>query len=246
MKNRLLALLWVGLLAGSSSVWAAGYSGPLDRARVDVSDQGSLQRGAHLFFNYCMGCHSLEHMRYNRVARDLGLTEAQVVDSFIFLTDEDGEKVGPGSLMVNAMPEVYGAEAFGRAPPDLTMVSRVRGNDWLYTFLRSFYLDDKRPLGVNNTVYSNVGMPHVLWELQGWQSKSVADDGSTRLQLVESGQLSGPEYDKAIRDLVGFLSYIGEPVQLQRQRLGIYVMLFLLVFTGLAYLLKKEYWRDIH
>ena len=227
-------------------VHAAGPSVPLDRVKVDVSNQASLQRGAQLFFNYCMGCHSAEYMRYNRVGRDIGLTENEVVQTMIFQTDEDGELVGSGSLMTNAMTAAYGAEAFGKAPPDLTLVTRVRGEDWLYTFLRSFYLDSSRPLGVNNTVFENVGMPHPLWELQGWQQKRETANGDVRLQLVTSGSMTGPEYDRAIRDLVTFMSYLAEPVQLQRQQLGIYVLLFLLVFLVLAYLLKREYWRDVH
>lgn len=246
MKSSAFALLLISLFF-FLPVTAAVYSGPpLDRANVDVSDQASLQRGAQLYFNYCMGCHSLQYMRYSRVGNDLGLTEDQVVDSFIFTTDEEGEKVGVASLMLNAMPDIYGAEAFGRAPPDLTLVARVRGNDWLYTFLRSFYVDESRPLGVNNVIYSNVGMPHVLWELQGWQELVETSNGESRLQILESGALSGPEYDRAIRDLVAFMSYIAEPVQIERQRLGIIVMIFLVFFTGLAYLLKKEYWRDVH
>lgn len=246
MKSSAFALFLISLFF-LLPVTAAVYSGPpLDRANVDVSDQASLQRGAQLYFNYCMGCHSLQYMRYSRVGNDLGLTEDQVVDSFIFTTDEEGEKMGVASLMLNAMPDIYGAEAFGRAPPDLTLVARVRGNDWLYTFLRSFYVDESRPLGVNNVIYSNVGMPHVLWELQGWQELVETANGESRLQILESGALSGPEYDRAIRDLVAFMSYIAEPVQIERQRLGIFVMIFLIFFTGLAYLLKKEYWRDVH
>ncbi|MFO8152714.1 MAG: cytochrome c1 [Thioalkalivibrio sp.] len=228
------------------SLQAADPSVSLDRAPVDVTDQASLQRGAQLFFNYCVGCHSAEYMRYNRLGRDLGLTENQVAQSLIFTTDEQGEPVGVGSLITNAMTPVYAEEAFGVAPPDLTLVSRVRGKDWLYTFLRSFYLDDSRPLGVNNAVYENVGMPNPLWELQGWQEKQVDADGETRLQVIEAGSMSGPEYDRAIRDLVTFLVYLGEPMQIERQRLGMYVLGFLLVFLVLAYLLKKEYWKDVH
>lgn len=243
----LSALIVMGMLAlAPVSLQAAGPSVPLDRVQVDVTNQSSLQRGAHLFFNYCIGCHSAEYMRYNRLGRDLGLTENQLVRSLIFTTDEEGELVGTGSLITNAMTAAYGGEAFGKAPPDLTLVARVRGEDWLYTFLRSFYRDGSRPLGVNNVVFENVGMPHPLWELQGWQEKRVDTDGAVRLRVVEAGSMSGPEYDRAIRDLVTFLSYLAEPMQVDRQRIGIYVMLFLLVFLGLAYLLKKEYWKDVH
>jgi ubiquinol-cytochrome c reductase cytochrome c1 subunit len=246
MKPSIVLLLLAAMALGATGVQAAGPSIPLDSVKVDVSNQASLQRGAKLFANYCMGCHSLEYMRYNRVGRDLGLTENQVIESLIFTTDEDGELVNPGSLMTNAITSNYGDEAFGKAPPDLTLLTRVRSEEWLYTFLRSFYLDESRPLGVNNTVFENVGMPHPLWELQGWQEKRVDANGAVRLQVVEPGSMSGPEYDRAIRDLVTFLSYIAEPMQLDRQRIGIYAMLFLLVFLVLAYLLKKEYWKDVH
>jgi len=246
MKPSIVLLLLAAMTLGATGVQAAGPSAPLDSVKVDVSNQASLQRGAKLFVNYCMGCHSLEYMRYNRVGRDLGLIENQVIESLIFITDEDGELVNPGSLMTNAMTPRYGGEAFGKAPPDLTLLTRVRSEEWLYTFLRSFYLDESRPLGVNNSVFENVGMPHPLWQLQGWQEKRVDANGGVRLQVVEPGSMSGPEYDRAIRDLVTFLSYVAEPMQVDRQRIGIYVMLFLLIFLVVAYLLKKEYWKDVH
>jgi len=246
MKPLIVILSLTVLAMGPVSLQAAGPSVPLDRVAVDVTDQAALQRGARLYFNYCIGCHSVQYMRYNRVGRDLGLTENQVIESMIFTTDEEGELTGPGALITNAMTPEYGEEAFGVEPPDLTLVARVRGEDWLYTFLRSFYLDDARPLGVNNVVYENVGMPNPLWELQGWQEKQVGTNGEARLRVVEAGSMSGPEFDRAIRDLVTFLSYLGEPMQIERQRIGMYVLAFLFVFLGLAYLLKKEYWKDVH
>lgn len=246
MKSLLVSFLLGTMILGAVTAQAAGPSIPLDSVKVDVTDQASLQRGARLFVNYCMGCHSAEYMRYTRVGRDLGLTENQLLTSLIFTTDEEGELVNPGSLMTNAMTTAYGDEAFGKAPPDLTLLTRVRSEDWLYTFLRSFYRDDSRPLGVNNRLFENVGMPHPLWELQGWQEKHVDANGVARLWVVEPGSMSGPEYDRAIRDIVTFLSYLAEPMQIERQRIGVYVMLFLLVFLGLAYLLKKEYWKDVH
>ncbi len=246
MKS-LIAFLALAVMVGVPvALQAAGPSVPLDAVKVDVTNEASLQRGARLYFNYCMGCHSAQYMRYSRVGRDLGLTENQVIHSMIFTTDEDGELVNPGSLITNAMTADYGEEAFGVEPPDLTLVARVRGEDWLYTFLRGFYRDNSRPLGVNNIVFDNVGMPHPLWELQGWQEKHLDANGVSRLRVVEPGRMSGPEYDRAIRDLVTFLSYLAEPMQVERQRIGVYVMLFLIVFLGLAYLLKKEYWKDVH
>lgn len=246
MKSLLLSFLLGMMIFGAVAAQAAGPLMALDEVKIDVTDQASLQRGARLFVNYCMGCHSAEYMRYARVGRDLGLTENQLLASMIFTTDDEGELVNPGSLMTNAMTAAYGDEAFGKAPPDLTLLTRVRSEDWLYTFLRSFYLDDSRPLGVNNRLFENVGMPHPLWELQGWQEKRVDTNGHVRLQVVEPGSMSGPEYDRAIRDIVTFLSYMAEPMQMERQKIGLYVLLFLVAFVGLAYLLKKEYWKDVH
>lgn len=246
MRYISIVLVWVVLTTLTSTAVAAPPAGPLDPVRIDVTDQASLQRGAHVFFNYCMGCHSAQYMRYNRVGRDIGLTENQVVETMIFQTDEDGDLINAGSLMTNAMAKDYGDEAFGKAPPDLTLVARIYGEDWLYTFLRGFYLDASRPLGVNNIVFENIGMPHPLWELQGWQEKQVAEDGSVRLRIVEPGQMTGPEYDLLMRDVVAFMSYLAEPIQADRKRIGVYVMIFLFIFLFMAYLLKKEYWRDIH
>lgn len=225
---------------------AAGYAGDLESANIDVSNEAALQRGAKLFANYCSGCHSTQYMRYKRVGRDIGLTEQQVQENLIFMTDAEGEPVGTGSLMDNAMTEQYGDEAFGNAPPDLTMETRIRGEDWVYTFLKSFYIDESRPLGVNNEVFENVGMPHVLWELQGWQAKVEDDDGHEHLELVRSGSMTPGEYDRAVRDIVTYLAYMGEPIQMDRKRIGLYVLIFLAIFTILAYFLKKEYWKDVH
>ena len=246
--KRLIATLFVAL-AGLTTVpaaSAAGYAGDLPSISVDVSDQAALQRGARLYMNYCMGCHSTQYMRYNRVGQDIGLTEDQVVENFIFTTDEDGELVGAGELMKNAMTDRYADEAFGVTPPDLTMTTRIHGEDWVYAFLKGFYIDESRPLGANNEVFDNVGMPHILWELQGWQEMVVDDDGEERLELVQTGSMSQSEYDRAVRDLVTYLSYMGEPMQLDRQRIGLYVIIFLAIFSILAYFLKKEYWKDVH
>nr|WP_245795314.1 cytochrome c1 [Thioalkalivibrio denitrificans] len=225
---------------------AAGPAVKLDRVSVDITNQASLQRGARIFVNYCMGCHEAQYSRYARVGQDLGLTEEQVRENFIFTRDDRGDPTRVGDLMTNAYPPREAAEAFGVAPPDLTLVARVRGEDWLYTFLRGFYLDPERPFGVNNAVFTNTSMPHVLWELQGWQELVSDDDGDVRLEVAESGSMSRTEYDAMVRDVVTFLSYMGEPVQHQRKMIGIWVLLFLGLFTVLAYLLKKEYWKDIH
>jgi ubiquinol-cytochrome c reductase cytochrome c1 subunit len=251
-KLILIALIFFVAPAG---VMAAGVGAPLDKADIDLHNTDSLQRGAKLFVNYCLNCHSAGYARYNRVAADLGITDEQMSENMVFTTDENGEKSKVGSLMKVAMTEKYAKEAFGTKIPDLTLVARVRGTDWLYTYLRTFYLDDSRPTGMNNLVFPDVGMPHVLWELQGHQKAIVETttdaDGHEHeaivgFETVVPGSMTGPEYDQAVRDLVGFLAYMGEPVQLERQKLGVYVLLFLALLFVVAYFLKKEYWKDIH
>ncbi len=246
MKKQLLAIL---LLVSPALAVASGGEVHLDKAQIDPTNQESLQRGARTFVNYCLSCHSAKYQRYNRMARDLGIPEDVVIDNLMFT----GEKIG--DTMEIAMKPADGAQYFGAAPPDLTLVARVRGVDWLYTYLRTFYLDDTRPFGVNNMVFDKVGMPHVLWELQGWQKpvyETVTDhEGHEHqklvgVELVKQGKLTPAEYDRTVRDLVNFLAYMGEPVKLERQALGVKVLLFLFVLFIITYLLKKEYWKDIH
>ena len=254
----LLALL---LLAGTSAALAS-ESVKLDRMPANLSpdDPVSLQRGAQVYMNYCLGCHSASYMRYNRL-RDLGLTEQQIRDNLIFT----GAKVG--ELMKNGMDAKDAKEWFGAPPPDLTVIARSRassagsGADWLYTYLRSFYRDPSRPTGWNNTVFPNVGMPHVLYGLQGQQVLATEVQHLPRrsgkkedalpvevqaLVLEKPGALDAAEYDRLVADLVNFLVYMGEPVQQYRKQLGLYVLLFLGVLFVLAYALKKEYWKDVH
>jgi len=246
MKKHLLAIL---LLVSPAFALASSGDIHLDHANIDPTNKDSLQRGAKIFVNYCMGCHSAKYQRYNRLAHDLGMREEDVMENLMFT----GEKTG--DQMDIAMTSAMGKKWFGAAPPDLTLVTRVRGADWLYTYLRTFYQDASRPFGVNNRVFDNVGMPNVLWQLQGVQNavyKTVTDDEGhehqvfERLELVEAGAQSAEDFDATVRDLVNFLDYMGEPVKLQRQSLGIKVMLFLLLFFVVAYLLKKEYWKDVH
>ena len=246
MKKLIIAFL---MAAAPVLGLASGGEAHLDHAHVDVSDQASLQRGAKYFVNYCLSCHSAKYQRYNRMAKDLGLTEDEVKENLMFATD----KIGEG--MTIAMPPEKSAKWFGNPPPDLSVIARARGVDWIYTYLRSFYLDGSRPFGVNNIVFPDVGMPHVLWELQGMQKavykmeKDTAGNDTEvfdHFELVEPGSLTPEEYDAVARDLTTFLSYIGEPIQLERKHLGIWVLLFISVFFVLAYLLKKEYWKDVH
>lgn len=245
MKRLVFLICSACLLAATAH---ASSKVELDDPNIDLTDQAALQNGAKYFVNYCFGCHSLQYQRYESLVDDLGITEKQLEANFLF-----GSKT-PTDQMTNSMPAGNAENWFGAPPPDLSVIARSRGPDWLYTFLRSFYLDESRPLGVNNLVFEKVGMPHQLWELQGWQKlveTTTTDDAghehtSHELELVEAGEMTPAEYDQAVRELVTFLTYVGEPVKLERQRLGIFVLLFLAVFAVIAYILKKEFWRDVH
>ena len=246
MKKQLLAIL---LLVSPMLALASSGEVHLDKARIDPANKESLQRGARTFVNYCLSCHSAKYQRYNRLARDLGMSETDVLENLMFT----GEKIG--DTMDIALSSKDAKKYFGAAPPDLTLVARVRGVDWLYTYLRTFYLDDSRPFGVNNLVFDKVGMPHVLWELQGWQKPIYETETDSEghehkkvvgLELVEPGSQTPAEYDRTVRDLVNFMAYMADPVKLERQALGVKVLLFLFVLFIITYLLKKEYWKDVH
>ena len=247
MKKIILALAVLALPA--LSVASGGEDYQLLTAPIDSHNKASLQRGAKLFVNYCMGCHSLEHQRYNRMARDIGLTDEQVKENLIFT----GAKVG--DTMKNAMNKSEAKGWFGVVPPDLTLIARSRGVDYLYTYLLTFYEDPSRPFGVNNAAFPNAGMPHVLWELQGMQKpvyeKHKNAEGHevetlTGFELVQPGSMNPPQFKESMADLVNFLSYVGEPIKLERQRIGVWVILFLALAFVVFYLLKKEYWKDVH
>lgn len=245
MKKWLLALL----MLSSSAVFAADSSIELESADNDLRNKASLQRGAKLFMNYCFGCHSTMYQRYERVATDLEIPNDLMLQNLVF---DPNAKIG--DLMDNAMSHDNAVDYFGTAVPDLTLAARVRGTDWLYTYLLSFYQDPARPFGVNNLLYPNVGMPHVLEELQGTPVKvteQIEINGERVEQIIGTeslgnGELSIDEYDSAIRDLVNFLDYSAEPVKLERQSLGYWVIGFFVIFLILSVLLKKEYWRDVH
>ena len=218
----------------------------LDPANTDVSDTAALQRGAKYFVNYCLGCHSAQYVRYNRLGTDLGLTEAQLVENIMFT----GER--PFDTMTNSMNPVDAARWFGVAPPDLSLIARSRGTDYLYNFLRGFYRDDSALSGSNNLWLANTAMPHVLWELQGTRDAVFIEPEEFGLPIFEHfepvtpGTLSEVEYDELVRDIVTFLDYIGEPMQLERRALGVRVIGFLLIFLVIAVMLKREVWRDVH
>lgn len=247
MTKILAVLLLVPALAFGAEEGVA-----LDRAPINAHDTASLQRGARVFVNYCLNCHSASYMRYNRL-QDIGLSEKQILDNFVF----SGGKVG--DLMKTAIDPKDAKEFFGAAPPDLTVIARSRasgagsGADWLYTYLRGFYRDSTRPTGWNNTVYHNVGMPHVLWELQGEQvmkEEKVRADGYMatveRPVMDKPGKLSALEYDQLVGDLVNYMVYMGEPAAETRKKAGMLVLLVLGLMIGLIYALKKEFWKDVH
>ena len=246
MKNRLFAILLITAPLVAPALAFGGHGPELEHSGIDLKDKASLQRGAKYYVNYCQGCHSLQYMRYNRMAQDIGITEAQLTKNLLF-----GD-ARAGDLMTNSLRPEDGEKWFGTAIPDLTLVTRWRTPDWVYTYLKSFYLDDSRPYGVNNLVFPDVGMPHGLAQLQGVQEAVYAGGGHegdghiTGLKLVEPGTLTPEEYDNMARDITNFLTYVGEPIKLERRRLGIYVLLFLAVLGYLSYLLKKEYWKDVH
>ncbi|MDO4877671.1 MAG: cytochrome c1 [Neisseria sp.] len=261
MKNTLKKWL-VAAVAAASASWAgaAGHAA-YEPVEIDLGDQVSLQRGAQIFSNYCLSCHSAANMRFNRL-KDIGLTDEEIKKNLMFT----GEKVG--DVMHAAMNPKDAKKWFGAAPPDLTLVARSRGADYLYAYMRGFYRDPTRPTGWNNTVFDKVGMPHPLWEQQGIRAVELdakgqpvmVEDGhggkkpkikwesaGTMTRKASNGKFITADYDDYVRDLVAFLVYMGEPAQIERKQIGYWVMIFLLaVMLPLAYFLKKEYWKDVH
>ena len=238
---------FAGAMLLSFSALAAGGSANLQQAGTDLSDRASLQRGAQVFMNYCSGCHSLKYLRYSRMAEDLGLSEEEVMANLNFTGGKFGDHI------VSSMPAEQAVKWFGQLPPDLSLISRVRGSDWVYTYMKSFYLDDTRPLGWNNTLFPNASMPNPLWKQQGVQHAVFSEqDPETGEAVVERLEVSSPgtqnaaEFDQTVRDLTAFLEYAGEPAALKRQSIGVWVILFLAFLTLLAWLMKNEYWRDVH
>jgi ubiquinol-cytochrome c reductase cytochrome c1 subunit len=236
------------LLGLAPTLGFASSEGAMPSAQVNIGDQAALQRGASLFMNYCSGCHSLSLQRYSRMAEDIGLTEEQVMTNLNFTGAKFGEPIKA------AIDPADAAAWFGKAPPDLSLVARAKlgGPDWTYNFLKSFYADESRPSGWNNTVLPGASMPNVLWELQGTQRAVMAEshEGGVahveKLELATPGKLSEQEFDRAARDIATFLAYVGEPSAIKREAVGLWVILFLAGFTFLAWMLKKEYWKDVH
>jgi ubiquinol-cytochrome c reductase cytochrome c1 subunit len=249
MKMKILSIVLCFL---PTLVLASGGEENLEHANIDVTNKASLQRGAKYFVNYCMGCHSLKYMSYRRLGKDLDLSDDQVENNLMFAY---GEKKKMADYMKIAMPPQAAENWFGRTPPDLSVIARSRTPDWLYTYLRGFYQDDSRPFGVNNAVFPKVGMPNILWRLEGMKKPKykmvTGEDGEEHKHLVgfekvSEGTMTDAEFDQAVRDLVTFLTYAGEPGRTQLERTGVWVLLFLVVLFAITYALKKEYWKDVH
>lgn len=229
------------------AVQASGEDVHLDKAPISATNQASLQRGAKVFVNYCLNCHGAASMRYNRL-KDIGLTDEQIKANLLFAAEKVGETMQVGMKSNDAKAW------FGAQPPDLSVIARSRTPDWLYTYLRSFYRDETRPTGWNNTVLPNVGMPHILWELQGEQylkAVSIKDAHgnaveSHELVLAKPGKMSSAEYDAMVADLVNYLAFMAEPAKMKRLQLGVVVLFALSILFLFALALKKEFWKDVH
>lgn len=246
--KRIIAYLLL-LASSAAPAWATSTHYPLDEVEINLDDKASLQRGAKIFVKYCLSCHSAKYMRYSRMAKDLGLTEEQVINNYMFTTNKIHDP------MTIAMQPEDAENWFGVTPPDLSLVTRYKGPEWLHTYLRTFYLDPSRPTGVNNLVFKDTAMPHVLWRLQGWQKLAAEKEGKPeegeeahgkKLELVAAGTLNPEEYEQMLDDLVNFMTYVGEPARIEREKYGPWVLLYIALFCGVAYFLKKEYWKDVH
>ena len=270
--KKLIAFATLALLPLTGLAAGGGPNPFVVESNVDVTNEAAIQRGAKYFTNYCMGCHSAKYVRYQQMM-EVGLTQVEIEENLIF----DGSKVG--DLMTIALPAQDASKWFGAPAPDLTLTSRLRhGPDWVYSYLKGFYTDPSRPMGVNNTVFPNVGMPNVLWELEGIKKAvyrfEVRHDGHVEAtfdneaeaaalaeekgkgykvekvveELVQAqpGKLTPAEFDMVVRDISTYLAYIAEPIAEERKRLGVWVIAFLVLFSVLAYLMKKEWWKDVH
>lgn len=243
MKKMQLSLgVFAFALCVSVLAVASEGEGQMEHAGINNRDIASVQRGAKWYVNYCFSCHSAKYMRYNRLSEDLDLSQEMVMQNLVFSEAKIGE------TMDIAMRPKQAEQWLGKTPPDLSLIARSRGVDWLFTYLKSFYQDESG--GWNNLSLPNAAMPHVMWKLQGIQKPVYTQHGEMavvdHLTLAEAGLQSPEEYDETVRDLVTFLDYVSEPARLKRKNIGIWVMLFLVIFAGFAYALKAEYWRDIH
>lgn len=260
IRRHVSFLAWFIISLSLTGVVKGSETQSLPRVETDLCDKASLQRGASFYVNYCAGCHSLQYARFNGVAKDIGVVDkqGQVLEKLVqkhlnFISDKVTDPIRV------ALSKKEGEAWFGVAPPDLSLITRVRGKDWVSAYLRSFYVDPSRPWGMNNMLFPEVGMPNVLQHLQGtqvatWKRITVLDEAGNeieknvidKLTVIEPGSMTEAAFNQSIHDLVNFLDYVGEPHKLERKRLGIWVLLFLVIFALFAYLLKREYWKDVH
>jgi ubiquinol-cytochrome c reductase cytochrome c1 subunit len=246
-KRVLTSLLATAVLAASGVAVAAGGSVALEHADIDPGNIKSLQRGAANFMNYCSGCHSAKYVRYKTIGKDLELSDELLIENLMFNAEKTFE-----TIKVN-MPPNSAEKWFGVTPPDVSLIARSRGADYIYNFLKGFYVDPSHPNGTNNTVLAGTAMPHVLWELQGFQKavfhEETVDGVTTRtfegFEPFIEGSLDAEEYDQFVRDTTNFLAYIGEPIRSERRTLGVWVLIYLLIFLIIARMLKKEIWKDV-
>jgi ubiquinol-cytochrome c reductase cytochrome c1 subunit len=227
---------------------AAGGGAHLEPSGIDQDNISSLQRGARNFMNYCSGCHSAQYVRFNTIGKDLGLSEEQLIDNLMFNAEKTFETIQ------SAMPADDAARWYGTAPPDMSLMARAKGADYVYNFLKGFYVSEDSPTGVNNTILAGTSMPNVLWELQGYQTAHFEDhtneDGSVTttfegFEQLTAGSMDAEDFDDFVRDTVNFLAYIAEPIRSDRRKLGVWVLMFLIFFFILAVQLKKAIWKDV-
>jgi ubiquinol-cytochrome c reductase cytochrome c1 subunit len=246
-KN-IASVMVLGACLFASQAMAAGGSVYLEPAEIDPDNVSSLQRGARNFMNYCSGCHSAQYVRYNTIGKQLDLSEEQLVDNLMFNAEKTFETIR------SAMPADEAARWYGTAPPDLSLMARARGTDYVYNFLKGFYVSPDSPTGVNNLVLAGTSMPHVLWELQGYQAAHFEhhenDDGSVTttfegFEQLTAGSMDAEDYDEFVRDTTNFLAFIAEPIRQDRRKLGVWVIMFLIFFFVLATQLKKQIWKDV-
>ena len=246
-RSTLLVLATAAMLTMGSAPAVAAGGGDYPPSDIDPGNIASLQRGARNFMNYCAGCHSAKYVRYTTIGKHLDLSDEQLIDNLMFNAEKTFETIN------TSMPADDAARWFGTTPPDLSLMARAKGADYIYAFLRSFYVDADSPTGVDNTALPGTSMPHVLWELQGWQAPNFSEhteEGVTTLHFegfeqISDGSLDGEDYDDFVRDTVNFLAYIAEPVRSERRTLGVWVLMFLIFFWIIAAMLKKQIWKDV-
>lgn len=235
-----VALACAALLAVPGMASAEGESLPLS-FRASPDNMNSVREGARDFVNYCAGCHTLKYLRYNRLGHDAGLSDAVLKKNLIFPVG-----LKPTSHVLSGMTSEEATTFFGKAPPDLSLEAEYRGTDWIYNYLHGFYLDPERPTGVNNTLIKNVAMPDVMWELQGWQREVPGEHGENRLERVSDGTMTPQQYDAFVGNITNFLAYAATPEHHTRAMIAPFVLFYLLVLTGLCYLVKHAFWKDVH